>query len=100
MDADYEEELKSSLADILQCSIGGDGDHILAARFLKRFVPKKSAWIHVDLSAVTRKGGLAQVPSGTTGFGVRFTMNLLLEQADKLNRLIGKNIGAGQQPSD
>lgn len=100
MDADYEEELKSSLADILQCSIGGEGDHILAARFLKRFVPKKSAWIHVDLSAVTRKGGLAQVPSGTTGFGVRFTMNLLLEQADKLNRLLGKNIGAGQRPTD
>ncbi len=98
MDADYEEELKSSRADILQCSIGGEGDHILAARFLKRFVPKKSAWIHVDLSAVTRKGGLAQVPSGTTGFGVRFTMNLLLDQADKLNELIGKKIGAGQTP--
>ena len=100
MDADYEEELKSSLADILQCSIGGDGDHILAARFLKRFVPKTSAWIHVDLSAVTRKGGLAQVPSGTTGFGVRFTMNLLLDQADKLNELIGKKIGAGQTPAE
>jgi len=98
MDADYEEELKSTVADILQCSIEGDGDHILAARFLKRFVPKKSAWIHVDLSAVTRKEGLAQVPSGTTGFGVRFTLNLLLDQADKLNELIGKKIGAGQAP--
>jgi leucyl aminopeptidase len=99
MDADYEEELKSSVADILQCSIGGEGDHILAARFLKRFVPKNSAWIHVDLSAVARKEGLAQVPSGTTGFGVRFTMNLLLDQADKLNQLIGKSIGAGQTPA-
>jgi leucyl aminopeptidase len=100
MDADYEEELKSSVADILQCSIAGEGDHILAARFLKRFVPKSSAWVHVDLSAATRKSGLAQVPSGTTGFGVRFTLNLLLDQAEKLNELIGKTVGAGPGPTE
>ena len=100
MDSDFEEELKSSVADILQCSIDGHGDHIIAARFLKRFVPKKSAWIHVDLSAVTRKGGLAQVPSGTTGFGVRFTLNLLLDQADKLNELIGKRVGPSQATTE
>jgi leucyl aminopeptidase len=100
MDADYEEELKSSVADILQCSIAGEGDHILAARFLKRFVPKGSAWVHVDLSAATRKTGLAQVPSGTTGFGVRFTLNLLLDQAEKLNELIGKTVGAGPAPTE
>jgi leucyl aminopeptidase len=95
MDSDYEEELNSSAADILQCSIDGDGDHILAARFLKRFVPKKSAWVHVDLSAATRKAGLAQVPPGPTGFGVRFTLNLILDQADKLNERLGTKIGIG-----
>jgi leucyl aminopeptidase len=100
MDADYEEDLKSKVADILQCSVGGDGDHILAARFLKRFVPKSSAWIHVDLSAATRKTGLAQVPAGTTGFGVRFTLNLLLDQADRLNALIGKTVGAASNPAE
>ena len=45
--------------------------------------------MHVDLSAVNRKGGLAQMPSGVTGFGVRFTMNLLLDQAAAVHESIG-----------
>lgn len=99
MDDDFEEDLKSKVADILQCSIAGDGDHILAARFLKRFIPRSSAWVHVDLSAATRKNGLAQVPAGATGFGVRFTLNLLIDQADRLNSLIGKTVGAAAASS-
>ena len=91
MDADFDTDLKSSVADIVQCSVSGEADHILASRFLARFVPKELPWVHVDLSAVSRKGGLAQMPSGVTGFGVRFTMNLLLEQADALREVIGNS---------
>jgi leucyl aminopeptidase len=80
MDDDFDAELKSTVADVLQCAAGGGGDHIQAARFLSRFVPPESAWVHVDLSAATRKGGLAQVPGEVTGFGVRFALNLLLDQ--------------------
>jgi hypothetical protein len=47
--------------------------------------------VHVDLSAARRKDGLAQVHPGATGFGVRFSLNLLLDKADELRRLIGKN---------
>ena len=36
--------------------------------------------MHVDLSACKRKGGLAHVPSDITGFGVRYTMNLLIDK--------------------
>jgi leucyl aminopeptidase len=89
MDADFADDLKSDVADIMQCSPDASGDHILAARFLQRFVPKESAWVHVDLSSAARKAGLAQVPSGPTGFGVRFTLNLLLDQGSRLERLIG-----------
>jgi leucyl aminopeptidase len=89
MDADYEDDLKSSVADIMQCSTTGEADQILAARFLQRFVPEKSAWVHMDLSSVSSKHGLAQMPSGTTGFGVRFTLNLLLDQADAVREQIG-----------
>ncbi len=89
MDADYDDDLKSTVADILQCSTGNEADQILAARFLKRFVPKRTAWIHLDLSAVTRKSGLGQVPSGATGFGVRYTLNLLHDQANSLTELLG-----------
>lgn len=73
-------ELSSDTADIKQCSPNGGGDHILAATFLNEFVDKKTPWVHIDLSACNRKGGLAHVPTNITGFGVRYTMNLLLDQ--------------------
>jgi leucyl aminopeptidase len=77
MDDDYDELLKSDVADIKQCSAETAGDHILGARFLARFVPKKIPWIHLDLSAGQHKGGLAHVPTDITGFGVRLTIELL-----------------------
>ena len=77
MDADFDAELDSPVADVLQCTVDSKGDHILAARFLARFVPEDVAWAHVDLSASERKGGLAHVPTEFTGFGVRFAEQLL-----------------------
>jgi len=79
MDDDYDEMLKSDVADIKQCSSETHGDHILAARFLRRFVPREIPWVHVDLSAGQHKGGLAHVPSEITGFGVALTLELLRE---------------------
>jgi len=84
MDADYDDSLKSKRADLLQCSTEGSGDHILAARFLKRFVPEDCAWIHTDLSAASRSGGLGQVPGGATGFGVRLSLEILRSQSESL----------------
>ena len=77
---EFLEELKSDTADIAQCAPNGGADHILAATFLNQFVDKRCAWIHVDLSSISRKGGLAHIPSQITGFGVRFSMNLLLDE--------------------
>jgi leucyl aminopeptidase len=79
-DADFDTDLESEVADILQCAIEGKGDHILAARFLSRFVPAESAWAHVDLAAAQRTGGLAHINTDITGFGVRYTLELLLGQ--------------------
>ncbi len=90
MDADFDESLKSDVADVKQCSPEGFGDHILAARFLSRFVPERVPWIHVDLSAGSRKGGLGHIPSEITGFGVRLTLELLRAQADTPAGLAGK----------
>ncbi|HEY5623963.1 MAG TPA: leucyl aminopeptidase family protein, partial [Gammaproteobacteria bacterium] len=78
MDEDLEEPLKSEVADVKQCAIDGSGDHILAARFLSRFVPNRIPWVHIDLSSGQHKGGLAHVPSEITGFGVKLTLELLL----------------------
>jgi leucyl aminopeptidase len=77
MDEDFDAELDSPVADVLQCTLESKGDHILAARFLSRFVPKDLPWAHVDLSSSERKGGLAHVPTEFTGFGVRFATALL-----------------------
>jgi leucyl aminopeptidase len=79
-DRDFDEALKSSIADIKQCTLEGEADHILATRFLNRFVAEDIDWIHVDLAASNHKGGLGHIPTDTTGFGVRLTLNLLLQQ--------------------
>jgi len=81
LDEDFDEALKSGIADTLQCTLEGEADHILAARFLRRFVDEQIHWIHVDLAASSNKGGLAHIPTDTTGFGVRLTLNLLHRQA-------------------
>jgi leucyl aminopeptidase len=79
-DADFDHEIDSKVADVVQCTVEGKGDHIYAARFLQRFVGKGIPWLHVDLSAATRHGGLAHVPTEITGFGARFLTTLLLDR--------------------
>lgn len=85
-DADYDSDLESKVADIVQCTPDGKGDHILAARFLNRFVPQEIPWAHVDLSASTRAGGLGHINTEVTGFGVRYALELILKQ-DILGKL-------------
>jgi leucyl aminopeptidase len=80
LDEDFDTDLESPHADIVQCAIEGKGDHILAARFLKRFIGDTNPWVHVDLSSATRRGGLAHVNTDVTGFGVRWVLELLLAQ--------------------
>lgn len=77
MPEDYDEELDSPVADVKQCTLQGEADHILAARFLQRFVAD-TPWLHVDLSAGRCKGGLGAVGSDITGFGVGLGVELLL----------------------
>jgi len=78
---EYLEELRSDTADIRQCAIDAGGDHIFAATFLAEFIENDVPWVHVDLSACKRKGGLAHIPTDITGFGVRYSMNLIYEKA-------------------
>jgi leucyl aminopeptidase len=77
---EFLEELKSPTADIAQCAPNGGGDHILAGSFLNEFVDDDVAWIHVDLSACSRKGGLAHIPTDLTGFGIRLSTQLVIDR--------------------
>lgn len=76
MDADYETDLESKIADVKQCTLDGEADHILAARFLGRFVGEVP-WLHMDLSGSNNKGGLGAVGTDITGFGVAWGMEML-----------------------
>jgi leucyl aminopeptidase len=73
---DYDSTLDSSVADVKQCSLEGEADHILAARLLSRFVGE-TPWLHMDLSAHSCKGGLGAVMSDASGFGVAWGVALL-----------------------
>ena len=67
---------------------GRPADHILAARFLQRFVKDGIPWIHIDLSSGTHKIFLAHIPSDITGFGVRLALHLLLDKG-----ILGRSSG-------
>ncbi|MBI1175449.1 MAG: leucyl aminopeptidase family protein [Sideroxydans sp.] len=79
LDEDYEAALDSKVADIKQCTLDGEADHILATRFLKRFVEHDVPWLHVDLSASRCEGGLGIVASEVTGFGVAWGLGMLAD---------------------
>ncbi len=80
MDEDYESALDSKVADIKQCTLAGEADHILAARFLGRFIGKRP-WLHVDLSAANCEDGLGASATDQTGFGVAWGLTLLAARA-------------------
>ncbi|MBI3478806.1 MAG: leucyl aminopeptidase family protein [Nitrosomonadales bacterium] len=77
LDEDYEAALDSKVADIKQCILDGEADHILATRFLKRFVEHDVPWLHVDLSACRCEGGLGSIAGDVTGFGVIWGLRML-----------------------
>ena len=77
MPEDYAEALDSTVADVKQCTLEAEADHILAALFLKRFVGDVP-WLHVDLSASRCKGGLGAAATEITGFGVGLGLALLM----------------------
>ena len=76
LDEDYDEALDSDIADVKQCTMEGEADHILASRFLKRFTDDRP-WLHMDLSSARCKGGLGAVATDTNGFGVAWGVEFL-----------------------
>jgi len=91
VDKDYESDLESKIADIKQCMIEGDYDHILAACFLRHFV-EDIPWIHMDLSACNHKDGLGAVGTDITGFGVIWSLHFLREILLILNKQAGNTL--------
>ncbi len=70
---DYEEDIKSTVADIRNVG-GGYAGTISAALFLRHFVGK-TKWAHLDIAgpAFTEKNS-HYLPRGGTGFGIRLLL--------------------------
>jgi len=80
VDEDLSEDLQSDIADVLQCRVAVEGDHMYAFSFLKRFVNPSVSWLHLDLGSAHRVGGLGHVPTDNTGAGVRAAMAFIRSQ--------------------
>ena len=90
VDSDYETDLDSKIADIKQCTLESEADHILAACFLRHFV-NDIPWLHMDLSAYRHQDGLGAVGTEVTGFGVTWSMHFLQEILKILQKRTSKS---------
>jgi leucyl aminopeptidase len=66
----YDEMLKSDIADLVNAPDGGFAGAITAALFLRRFVPKDTAWAHMDVFA-WRPSAKPGRPKGGDAYALR-----------------------------
>jgi len=77
---EYEELIKSDVADIKHLNSDIDAGSIIGGIFLKHFV-KDTPWAHIDIGgAAWAKQEKSYKPKGATGFGVRLLLDFLREQ--------------------
>lgn len=77
----YDSSLDSDYADLNNISSLSVAGSITAGLFLRRFVPKESKWLHVDMAGVMeRSSASGYYPKSATGYGARlladFTTNV------------------------
>jgi len=74
---EYRGSLESPVADLKNIGDGTAGA-IVAALFLREFVPEKAAWAHLDIAGPAFWGKSNEyIKRGGTGFGVRTLLNYL-----------------------
>ena len=73
---DYRRLLDSSVADISNVASGRFGGAITAALFLREFVSKNRAWMHIDTMAWNLENRPGR-PSGGEAFGLRALLTML-----------------------
>jgi leucyl aminopeptidase len=76
----YDEELSSRIADVNHAPAGGMAGSIMAALFLRRFVPEPRRWIHLDIYGWNPRERAGR-PLGAEAQGVRATAALLMQRA-------------------
>ena len=75
----YDEMLKSDIADLANAAGSPMAGAVVAAMFLKRFVPKDTPWAHFDTYAWRDKGKPGR-PKGGEALGLRAVFTVLSER--------------------
>ena len=75
----YDEMPKSDVADMVNAPDGGFAGAITAALFLRRFVPKDTAWAHLDVFA-WRPSAKPGRPKGGEAYALRATFAMLAKR--------------------
>ncbi|MFA5383007.1 MAG: leucyl aminopeptidase, partial [Candidatus Micrarchaeia archaeon] len=79
MDEEYEDLIKSDIADVRNTGKKPEAGSITAAFFLKNFI-KKTPWAHIDIAGTAfHKKEKPYAYKGATGFGVRLNIEFLKE---------------------
>ena len=82
MSEDYAKLIESKVADIKNISNANTGaGSIVAAEFLRKFIKRDTAWIHIDIAGVAWRNDNKKplYPEGASGFGVKL-LNKLVEK--------------------
>ena len=69
---EFAEPLKSNIADVKNVAGNRSAGSIMAGKFLEKFIPKDSQWVHLDIAGTAWvKGDRGMYANGPTGAGVR-----------------------------
>lgn len=72
----YDGQLSSKIADMNNTGAGGYAGSVIAALFLRRFVSKAKAWVHLDILAWAPEGRPGR-PVGATDQGIRALFSVI-----------------------
>lgn len=75
----YESQLNSKIADLNNTGSGGYAGSVVAALFLRRFVRKAAAWVHLDIFGWAPEARAGR-PVGGTDQGIRALYQLLRQR--------------------
>jgi leucyl aminopeptidase len=75
---EFKGKLESKVADLKSTGTDRAGGALVAAAFLREFVPEGTAWAHLDIAGPAFHTGspYGYTPSGGTGYGVRTLVQL------------------------
>lgn len=81
---EYESELKSHYADLRNVGTSTLAGAIVAALFIRRFVPESARWVHIDMAGTVQyKQDVGYAEAGATGYGARLLADYAIQYARK-----------------